>query len=646
MGTIAEKLNYTLEAKDNIKASILDKGVDMPDATPLGEYGTYIREIVTGGSGEGGSGDTGGGGVTTPTDLCDDTPVHVWVGGDNLIYVNDADWPNVRAFVVPITPGSTYSVKSVTVGDRERIALSTQNPLDITYDYSYMCTRMLNNSSSPVAGYETLFTAASNENSLVIFYSTSAQEGVEYEVYELVPNGTGGGSGGGGAVLNLIPGVMYAGRSEFSMHSDTELASDISVSNFVVSDNVSTIEKVDVLDMIVTLGAAATKGEQISIKAISSAYLNKNGNSEELIINVEDLKLLQLIDTLIDMEVVRNNSYNDGATDTMTFTNTWRNANSSEEVNTVGATGDSVIIVNNSQKILLNNRDSSSYYVWKQEGIADGLPFIKVRWKGASAYGGAIDQEYEVVLVGNGDLFIHLISVGTYTDGITTLFGLPFNFSMDTPDIAFYRDNYYGSSFTIAYEKYDLSKHNTLADVYEHIGNLADFVDNYSTMPVCILNNVKNDDGTVNTSFIDFVWSYNNSDVTTVYYNGNSWIGLGGTSENVRLNRRDAAIYYAYMRNAVLTDYNNLKAVQIVWGGSSAYSSTIDQWWELWLFENGDAMIHCKQLGNYTGGTSAFYDVTYTPSTGSYHSFYRQDAAGTSWTLEDAIYDASKHVDF
>lgn len=629
MGTIAEKLNYTLDAKDSIKNSIINKGVAMPDATPLGEYGLYINEIETG---------TGGGPSTPATDLCDDIAEHIWVGADNTIYVKDPNWPNVRSFVVPIKPGSTYSVKSNVVGDRERITLSTQNPLDITTYSIYYGTRLLNNSSSPIAGYETLFTAAENENYLIIFCSTYTPVTAEYTVYELTAGGT-----GGGASLHLIPGLMYTGRSEFLLHSDTELAKEISIDNFITSNNVSSIEKVDVLDMTVMLATSAIEGEQIHIQASSSAYLNNNGSSEELIINVENLKLLQLIDSLIDMEVVRDNAKADSAEDTMTFTNTWRNANSSSEVNKVATNGDSVVTIGDTQKIQMNNRDSAVTHVWKQEGIADGLPFIKVRWKGCSHYGQAIDQEYEVVLVGNGDLFIHLIEVGNYS-GTTTLFGVPFNFSMDTPDIACYRDNYYGSSFTIAYEKYDLSKHNTLADTYEHTGVIADFVDNYATMPICILNNVKSDDGTVNTSFIDFIWSYNNSDITTVYYSGNSWIGLGSTSENVKFNRIDSAIYYAYMRNAVLTDYNNLKAVQLVWGGSSHYSGAVDQWWELWLFENGDAMIHCKQLGTYTGGTSLFYDVPYAPYAGSYHSFYRQDATGTSWVLEDAIYDISKHV--
>ena len=177
MSTIAEKLNYTLDAKGSIKNSIINKGVAMPDATPLGEYGSYIDSIQTGGG--------SGGGDTPAIDLCDDIEEHIWVDTNNVIYVNDTNWPNTRSFVVPIKPGHTYSVKSKVIGDRERITLSTQNPLDTSEFSSYSGTRLLNNTSSPVVGYETLFTADKNENYLIIFCSTYTPVTAEYTVYEL-----------------------------------------------------------------------------------------------------------------------------------------------------------------------------------------------------------------------------------------------------------------------------------------------------------------------------------------------------------------------------------------------------------------------------------------------------------------------------
>ena len=111
-------------------------------------------------------------------------------------------------------------------------------------------------------------------------------------------------------------------------------------------------------------------------------------------------------------------------------------------------------------------------------------------------------------------------------------------------------------------------------------------------------------------------------------------MGKNSSSEDIKFNRRDAASYYIYYQDMNVGDYGGLHAIRIVWGGASQYNSSVDQWWELWLFETGDAMIYCKRLGSYSG-TSSFYGVSFTPSNGSYHSFYKN---GNSWTKEDAIY--------
>lgn len=232
MGTIAEKLNYTLDAKSSIKNSIINKGVAMPDATPLGEYGSYIDSIQTGGGG-------GGGGDTPAIDLCDDIEEHIWVDTNNVIYVNDTNWPNTRSFVVPIKPGHTYSVKSKVIGDRERITLSTQNPLDTTEFSSYSGTRLLNNTSSPVVGYETLFTADKNENYLIIFCSTYTPATAEYTVYELTSGGGGGSQvtscGISANIVNLLD--LY-----------TLSNNDLSIKSSIIETYYS--EKVDICDNV------------------------------------------------------------------------------------------------------------------------------------------------------------------------------------------------------------------------------------------------------------------------------------------------------------------------------------------------------------------------------------------------------------
>ena len=46
MGSIAEKLQYTYNAVDDIQLAINEMGVQTDDETPLGYYGDKIREIA------------------------------------------------------------------------------------------------------------------------------------------------------------------------------------------------------------------------------------------------------------------------------------------------------------------------------------------------------------------------------------------------------------------------------------------------------------------------------------------------------------------------------------------------------------------------------------------------------------------------
>lgn len=58
MGTLAQKLQYTLESVDDIQKALEEKGFDMSDVE-LSRYGVLIRLITGSGSGSGGSSSTG-----------------------------------------------------------------------------------------------------------------------------------------------------------------------------------------------------------------------------------------------------------------------------------------------------------------------------------------------------------------------------------------------------------------------------------------------------------------------------------------------------------------------------------------------------------------------------------------------------------
>lgn len=212
MGTIAEKLNYTLDAKSSIKNSIINKGVAMPDATPLGEYGSYIDSIQTGGGGGGGGGGSqvASCGISAnvvnlldlytlsnndlsikcsildtyysdKVDICDNVPRQIYTSG-TTVYCNSPSYPTRKSFVVPIQPGRTYIVKSNTVGNKESITLCSNNPLEITDYRAFEGIRNIRDVSYTTVGFETTFTAADNENYLVVYYTTNDEE-ANYSVY-------------------------------------------------------------------------------------------------------------------------------------------------------------------------------------------------------------------------------------------------------------------------------------------------------------------------------------------------------------------------------------------------------------------------------------------------------------------------------
>lgn len=445
-----------------------------------------------------------------------------------------------------------------------------------------------------------------------------------------------GGGGGGSASLYLHAiDKLLPTNNTLRVSSDTLLAKEIDKDKFMTSTNVSDIQRIDDLTVRVNLSQAASAGEQIKVKANRNAYLNNNGGSEELLIEVPELTYQNLLGDYSLMTQIRTNSKADSGSDSITTTLSFPDVDTRNLVSSFTLSGDSYATIGSSSRANVNQRDASIYNSWKQEGTCEGVDFIKLRWNGMSYYGDSVaDSTWELYLFTNGDAMIHIVDYPKNT-GTCSFLGRSFTISKDNPTVSFYRQDYYGEKYTIVSECYGVSKHNSNADVPPS-NTIQGQVGMYHGNLTKIRNNSKNDDGTDAVNFVDFTWN----NLTSLIVSGNSWMGSSSSSEDIKFNRRDAASYYIYYQDMQVEDYGGLHAIRIVWGGSSAYSGSINQWWELWLFENGDAMIYCKKLGS-SSGTSSFYGISYTPSNGSYHSFYKN---GDSWTKEDDIYDLSKHI--
>jgi len=336
------------------------------------------------------------------------------------------------------------------------------------------------------------------------------------------------------------------------------------------------------------------------------------------------------------MTAIRNNVYLDDGTDTLTFTGTFpRVGYGNPNVNTIAVSSNSFITISG-LVININQRDAGVYYVWQEEGQCDSLNFMKVRWKGSSHYSGAIDQEWEAVFLSNGDVILRLIQIGINPGGFS-FYGQAYTPTANSP-LCFYRKDYWGTNWDIYTEAYTLSHHHEEAEILYKTAAFSEYATALSEGTCCI-NNVAYDD---NDYTINFDSTFNWHGFTSVTVSGNSWMGLGGASEHVRMHRRDSKMYYLYICYYSLTDMNNMKAVCISWRGASHYNIGIDRWWTLWLFENGDAMIYISTVGSNIGDCY-FFDQYYSGADNSFISFYYNSGAG-NYDIRYERYTLEHHI--
>ena len=171
--------------------------------------------------------------------------------------------------------------------------------------------------------------------------------------------------------------------------------------------------------------------------------------------------------------------------------------------------------------------------------------------------------------------------------------------------------------------------------------NLQAAIDAGTTNMTVTRNNSKNDDGT-DTIASGITWFYFNSvQVTKLYVSGNSWVGFGASSEQLNVNRRDAAVWYEYTETGTIGTYRFLK---LRWVGYSAYSATSDanlQQYDVFLLDNGQIYLNWFDVPTSSfGGTnalgcgSATTTFSATAGTACEYTFTPTDTAtGTGWSV-------------
>lgn len=139
----------------------------------------------------------------------------------------------------------------------------------------------------------------------------------------------------------------------------------------------------------------------------------------------------------------------------------------------------------------------------------------------------------------------------------------------------------------------------------------------------------KYDDNSYTIDGVPAFVKYKGTSVSTMYANGNSYIGFGTDAEHFKFNRRDAAMYSLFVEEGTyLGAYNFFR---IRWGGMckyDAYGDPYKQTFDLVIFDTGDVMFYAVDIPTqYYNGTFSFAGVDYNaPTTDTrYITFYAQE---------------------
>jgi len=172
--------------------------------------------------------------------------------------------------------------------------------------------------------------------------------------------------------------------------------------------------------------------------------------------------------------------------------------------------------------------------------------------------------------------------------------------------------------------------------------NLQDALNAGITNMTCHRNNSAQDDGT-DTISNGPSWFYLNGRASgSIYASGNSWLGFGQSTEQMKVNRRDCKMFYLYSETGVI---GRTQFFKIRWRGQSHYSDYSDeaaQQFDLFLLSNGQIYLNYYDVP--TNNFSGIHALVCGSQTVSYavtagvaceYTFTASDpATGTGWSVE------------
>lgn len=137
-----------------------------------------------------------------------------------------------------------------------------------------------------------------------------------------------------------------------------------------------------------------------------------------------------------------------------------------------------------------------------------------------------------------------------------------------------------------------------------------------TTNMTVLRNNSKQDDGTDTITGVSW-FTYDGKVASQIYASGNSFIGFGTSTEHLRVNRRDGALWYLYREEGTL--YGHYKFLKIRWKGYSVYSATSSTYaieYDVILWDTGDISLHMVSIP--TSNNNGTYSLTASSTTRTY----------------------------
>lgn len=152
-------------------------------------------------------------------------------------------------------------------------------------------------------------------------------------------------------------------------------------------------------------------------------------------------------------------------------------------------------------------------------------------------------------------------------------------------------------------------------------------------------DNSLNDDGTDTVAGVDW-FNFREIAAANFYVSGNTWIGIGQNSEQLKISRRDADLLTLRREEGTLFAY--YKFLRIRWEGYSVHGNrTADTRliWDALFFDTGDIVLYFTEVptsASYIGECVLYTkskNISFSIAKGNMVSFLHQDDVGNDYEL-------------